>query len=170
MHSPRRGRTRHSLPTSTRATPTVATSTRTSTAPRSSSTSVRRSARPSASSPLLHAPRSLTSRTSTTVPSASARASTPAPSPSSTTGASITCRPTPLTWRAPESSLPPWRPSRRPCSDQEWSAEFKSHAEFKVEERAGSPPQVAPKCCRAKLSKLSCLLDCSVSLLLRCQD
>ena len=58
----------------------------------------------------------------------------------------------------------------RPVSyiDVTETSEFKSHAEFKVEERAGSPPQVAPKCCRAKLSKLSCLLDCSVSFLLRC--
>ena len=46
--------------------------------------------------------------------------------------------------------------------------DFWLYAEFKVEERAGSPPQVAPKCCRAKLSKLSCMLDCSVSFLLRC--
>ena len=66
-------------------------------------------------------------------------------------GASITRRSTPLTWRAPESPLRRARPSR-PSSDQEWFAEFEG------EERAGSPPQVAPKCYRAKLN---CLLDCT---------
>ena len=93
---------------------------------------------PASSSPLLLAPRSPTSRTPTTVLTAFGAGEFACPKPVEYDWcANYPALMTPLTWRAPESSLPPWRPSRRPSSDHRCG-----RAEFKVEERrVGAPPE-----------------------------